>query len=119
MDYTFILDVLKLFSLDETDGYDRLFWRCNHPGEVWFYVNVNDVFWWATADIELITVGDVAAIRQALADVAAIDAKEKDAGFDLWAARKRHMRPQQAAYPKNKRLWALFDACGPVRTEEG
>lgn len=121
--YNFILDVLRLFSLDETDCYSALFWRCDETGTM-FFVNVNDVFFWATADVEPITPEDLPAMRQALADVRqaapgqCIDAYE---GLKLWAARKRKMRPQQPAYPKDKRLWRLFDECGPVRTpkEEG
>jgi len=116
--HDFILDVLHLFSLDETDCYSALFWRCEEPGTVSFFVNVNDMFYWATADMEPITPEDLPAMRQALADVRTITEQDIYEGFLLWAARKRKMRPQQGAYPDDKRLWALFDACGPARTAE-
>ncbi len=112
--YHFILEVLRLFSLDETDGYNYLFWRCEKPGEVEFFANVNDIFWWGTADLELITPEDLPAMRQAIADVRDINIYEWS---NLWAARKRKMRPQQPAYPTDKKLRELFDACGPERKE--
>lgn len=116
----FILDVLHLFSLDETDCYSALFWRCEQPGTVSFFVNVNDTFHYSTADVERITPEDMSALRQAIADVRAITGRDSDNydGMMLWAARKRKMRPLQGAYPDDRRLWALFDACGPVRTAE-
>ena len=116
MDIHFILDVLRLFSLDETDCYSALFWRCEKPGTVEFFVNVNDVFYWATADVEPITPEDLPTMRQAIADVRAVTDRDTYEGFKLWAARKRKVRPQQPAYPEDKRLWTLFDACGPART---
>lgn len=115
--YHFIQEVLRLFSLDETDCYSILFWRCEEAGSIVFFVIVNDIFWWDTADLEPITSEDLPAMRQALADVYKVVGKDTDVyeGFKLWAARKRQMRPQQPAYPKDERLWGLFDACGPVR----
>ncbi|SRR6266567_328282 len=117
----FMLDVLRLFSLDETDCYSSLFWRCEEPGSVEFFVNVNDIFWWATADLEQIMPEDMPVLRQTIADIKEIDPHDKYTGFELWVARKRKMRPQQPAYPKDERLRALFDACGPARSraEEG
>jgi len=119
----FILEVLRIFSLDETDCYGDLFWRCEDPGTVEFFVNVNDVFWWATADLEEIMPEDLPEIRRAITDVRAVTGRELHIheAFTLWAARKRGMRPQQLAYPKDEQLRALFDACGPARqaAEEG
>lgn len=113
--YQFVFDVLRLFS--ETDCYSDLYWRCEKPNTVEFYVNVNDLFYWATADAEPITPEDVPAMRQAIVDVHAITGSDYGA-FMLWAARKRKMRPQRPAYPSDERLRALFDACGPERTDE-
>jgi hypothetical protein len=112
--YHFILEVLSLFSLDETDCYGELFWRCENPNTVEFFANVNDVFWWATADTEPITPEDLPAMRLAIADVRDIDIYT---WTELWVARKRKMRPQRPAYPKDKRLREMFDACGPEREE--
>ncbi len=119
----FMLDVLRLFSLDETDCYSMLFWRCKEAGGVEFFVIVNDVFWWATADLEPIMPKDLPVIRQAIEDVRRVAGSNAGMceAFELWAARKRKMRPQQPAYPQDERLRALFDECGPERapTEEG
>ena len=121
MDCNFILDVLRLSSLDETDCYGELFWRCEQPDTIEFFVNVNDVFYWATADVEPITPGDLPAMRQSIVDVRAITDRDIYEGFKLWVCRTRKMRPQQPAYPEDKRLWGLFDECGPARSpgEEG
>jgi hypothetical protein len=74
----------------------------------------SDEFAWGTADLEQITPENIHELERAIADVKAID---KDIGhaFILFAARQRKMRPQGAAYPKDKELWPLFDACGPKR----
>jgi hypothetical protein len=83
---------------------------------VTFFVNANDIFEWACADCETLTPDDLPALRQAISDVSAIDETKKEDGFALWVARKRGMRLQQPAYPKNEQIRALFDACGPERT---
>lgn len=117
MELSFVLDVLRLFS--ETDCYSDLHWFCE-DNTVKFYVIVNDIFWWATADMEQIMPDDLPALRQSVADVQAIVGSDIgiSQAFTLWAARKRKMRPQQPAYPQDERLRALFDACGPARKPE-
>lgn len=110
-----------LALLAETDCYYAIWWRCDGKfAPVTFFVNCNDLFEWATADVEQLTPEDLPALRQAIADVGRSD-EGNDLGFLLWCARKRGMRPQQSAYPKDERLRALYDVCGPerLRTEEG
>lgn len=75
-----------------------------------FFVNCNDLFFWALADGEPIeTIQDVEALEQAC-KVAKYD------GSSLYCARRRKMRPQGAFYKHfDKGSWPLFDACGPYR----
>jgi hypothetical protein len=118
----FILEVLGLLA--ELDCYSEpIYWACHGDyAPITFFVNCNDLFYWATADAEKLTPEDMPALKQAIADVIEITGKtDIYIGFELWCARKREMRPQQPAYPKDEQLRALFDACGPPRTstEEG
>ena len=122
----FILEVLRL--QDEYDCYgEPLYWTCSSDyAPITFFVLCNDLFYWATADAEKLTLEDIPMLRQAILDVQAsgvydLRLDDYETGCALWCARKRKMRPQQPAYPKDERLRALFDACGPIRTpaEEG
>lgn len=122
----FTLEVLRL--QDEYDCYgDPIYWATHDQyAPITFFVNCNDLFWWATADAEKLTPEDIPMLRQAILDVKAtgvftLDLENYELGCELWCARKRGMRPQQPAYPKDERLQALFDACGPARSpaEEG
>ena len=124
-DTDFILEVLCL--QDEYDCYgEPIYWATHGPyAPITFFVLCNDLFWWATADAEKLTMEDVPALRQAIEEVKDILQPETSrtysldsytTGCELWCARKRKMRPQQPAYPKDARIAALFDACGPVRT---
>jgi hypothetical protein len=106
-----------LALLAETDCLLSIWWRCDGEfAPVTFFVNANDLFEWASADCETLSPEDLPALRQAIDEVGAIDPMEKEQGFCLWVARKRGMRPQGPAYPKNARIRALFDACGPTRS---
>lgn len=114
---TFILDVLGIMDMDDTDNYGAIIWRCQSEyAPITFLVNCNDTFWWGHADCEVLDPEDLPGLKQAIADVRTIDEHESDWGFLLWCARKRGMRPQQLAYPKNPQLRALFDAAGPARS---
>lgn len=105
---TAVLSIVDAFDCDE------ILWKVEQ-GNVGFFVNCSDLFFWALADCEEVRPEDLELFRQAYEDVGNI---EKDAYAEaqaLYCARKRGMRPQGAAYPKNPDLWPLFDACGPVR----
>lgn len=68
--YSFVLAVLKLFSLDGIDAYQSLFWRMRSSEKgPEFLVLMNDIFWWATADVEPILPGDLPAMEQAINDI--------------------------------------------------
>jgi len=119
--FHFITDVL--LEIEEQDCYGIITWASHGEfAPLTFFVNCNDLFWWATADAETLTPEGLPLLRQAIADVvAATGPEDRFVGFDLWCARTRKMRPQQPAYPQNERLRILFDVCGPVRDpkEEG
>lgn len=119
----FVLQVLSL--AERLDFPERLYWgTADRYAPVTFFINCNDLFYWACADAEKIQEGDVEAIEKAVSDVKRIYLQHysesmsdiADTAFDLWAARKRKMRPQNPAYPSLPELRVLFDACGPERS---
>lgn len=112
----FVYEVMAYLS--ENDMQEVLSWNANN-GEIEFYANVNDVFFWACADAEDVTPENFAELKKAIADIrlaAPGTFMEHDYGVELFAARNRGMRPQGAAYPpKDSGLVPLFDAAGPFR----
>lgn len=115
----FMTEVLHFFG-EEHDQHWDLWWRV-WDGEVRFFVNCNDLFCWACADSEDITPENFPMLRQCFDDVRALypkhslDYRFPKEALNLFCARMRKERPQGAAYPKNRDLWPLFDACGPER----
>lgn len=82
--------------------------------QVW--ANVSDVFAWGGSDAEEITPENLPILMQAVADLTSIHRFDAIYAPELFAARLRGMRPQGAAYPKERAATqALFDACGPER----
>lgn len=92
----------------------ELFWRYDNDN-VRFFIMCSDVFAWGTADCEELTPDNIHELRKAHDDLCNIDPKHALLTGDLFAARMRKMRPQGAAYPTNKEIWPLLDACGPER----
>lgn len=141
-----MVEILRVFS-EEGDATDDLFWRVDPEGNVRFYVNCSDFFYWATGDGEPIeTAEDVFALRQALIDTSNAEHNDNEWWWPLlYCARRRGMRPQEPyfkghyepnvngpdypevfhmTYPYDiDRLTpeqrALFDACGPPPTNRG
>jgi hypothetical protein len=110
----FIHAVLALSA--KADLGEQLLWHSDGQ-HIHIAVNVSDVFDWGCADAEDLTPERLPLLEQAYTDLAAIH--RHDAVMytvDLYAARIRQMRPQGAAYPKERAATqALFDACGPAR----
>jgi len=134
----------KVLSINDgfTDLYagiwDSIWWRTDDEyAPVTFWVNCNDLFYWACADCETITTENFDLILQTVNDVAAAmgavsprsrdknvpfketyDAWKSVGGYaaELWCCRVRGMRPQQPCY-KNipDVLKPFFDAAGPER----
>lgn len=106
-------EVFALFA--EAEDFEAgLFWRVDMtPGgdrDMRLHAECNDLFHWAAADLEEITVEDIPLLRRTLADL-----KPLDAGYELghlFAARKRGLRPQKPCYKdKAPEVAALYDAC--------
>lgn len=114
----------RLFSiLDDFDQHDDLYFRTGQrfgggsfaePAS--FFINCNDLFYWATADLEEITPENIDLLEQSFADAKAACQFGELYGGALFAARSRGMRPQQPAYAQYPaEMHPLFDAAGPVR----
>jgi hypothetical protein len=124
----FLLDVLDFFS-EVIDSHGDLFWRVNGHREVKLFVNCSDVFEWGTADLEPIeTDDDLALLRSCYDELTAADPRLGDVYVpELYAARRRGMRPQGVWYQRilfgyksadakgTAAVADLFDACGPPR----
>jgi len=81
----------------------------NENGRIAVHENCNDLFAWACADSEEITVSDIPEYQKAIDECMAVN----HIGYagELWACRKRGMKPQPpvlAKMPENLR--PLFDA---------
>lgn len=117
IDTEFILKVLRIFNGFDGPSCDAIWWRTDGEyAPVTFLVNCNDEFWWASADCERLTPENLPILERAIADCkAAVPRLGKIWASTLFVARVRGMRPQGAAYPSERALWPLFDACGPER----
>lgn len=112
--FDFVLEVLAFFSDEEM--HELLWWRTDEEyAPVTFFVNTNDLLAWGCADGERITTENLPLLRQAMADCKKVGKYCWYEAVALFACRLNKMRPQGAAYPKNKAFWPLFDACGPER----
>jgi len=141
-----ILSINDGFADPYAGLWEHIWWRTDGEyAPVTFFVNCNDLFYWACADGEKITAENFGQIKQAVDDVAAAlgvcdprnrakrpvgsDGHLYDAwrtvgshAADLFCARVRQMRPQRPCYNRYPdALKPLFDACGPERDpkEEG
>jgi len=107
--------ILEVIS--ENDSHDDVWWRTDGKyAPVTFFINCNDLFFWACADAEQITEDNIEILLTAYEDAKAADEDGECYASLLFCARARGMRPQGAYYKSfPKALWALFDACGPER----
>lgn len=120
-EFEFVMRVLRLTSLFNEDGSDGVghedvFWRTDGKyAPVTFFVQCNDVFAWATADAVDLTPQNIRIFEQSICDCKASVQFGEIYGPMLFCARVSGMWPQGAAYPHERELWPLFDACGPER----
>ena len=112
------IDIMWWFSDHQLWG--DLRWRDGRP--ITFYLVMNDIFESGTADEEDITAEDLGDLRRAWNDIeGGTTRKLADAWYGvLYAARRRWMRPQGAAYPRPESfehliIRRLLDASGPER----
>lgn len=110
----FARKVLQVFS--QLDIHEELFWNFDVEMPV-FYVKCSDVFAWGTADLEKLTPDNLPGLLAAYLDIQSVAGGVEAATYctDLFVARIRKMRPQGASYPKEPKLWPLFDMVGPER----
>lgn len=109
----FLHELLRATQAADITG--ELLWHTD-GARIHVSANVSDVFAWGGADCEEITPENLAVFQQAIADLGAIHRFDEVYAPELFAARLRGMRPQGAAYPKERTATqALFDACGPAR----
>lgn len=93
-------------------------WRVDEDG-IRFFALCSDVFWWGSADAEDIRPEDVELLERCKADLVALEGREPTCLPELYAARKRGMRPQGAWYTSvDSSIHHLFDVCGPPREVE-
>ncbi len=117
MPYTAIEQIKEAMTL--LDGRDNTTWWCVIDGEIKCGLNANDLFYWACADLEWMEPEDLELMRQCIKDCK--EANDSDAWADeLFACRKRKMRPQKPCYKQYpKELHLLFDACGEEQVNRG
>lgn len=117
-EYKDLLEIFKVLTEYELPLSDELYFSTNED-KIRVYAMVNDVFWWACADLEEITVDNLPILKEAIKEIDEATSKFRyiDDGIwaELYAAKVRKLRPQGACYPKDTRLWPLFNKCGPER----
>lgn len=101
----FLKRIITLFHEDT----DSIFWFPQDDGNIKVCVNANDLFMWACANAEEITIADMPELEKAIKDC------NDDAGIGalLYACRKRKCRPLKPYYehlPTNLR--SLFSEVG-------
>lgn len=110
----FLLRVMRCFNDFEGPSPDWLWWRTDEEyAPFTLFVKCSDTFG-NGADLEPLTPENIAEMERAVADCA-VDPVGSAYAPELFCARMRKMRPMRAAYPREPKLAALFDACGQVR----
>lgn len=111
-----VMSLLRITA--EYEDYD-LWWRTDGEyAPVTFFINCNDLFFWASADCEAITENNIEDLKQAYQDAKACYDLGSCFAQLLFCCRQRKMRPQKPYYEHlPEPMWSLFDACGPERTD--
>ena len=107
--------ILKLLA--KHDSCEDVTW--SFEGElVTFFINCNDLFYWACADAEPITDKNIGMLEKSYSDASNYENGEIYASL-LFCCRERNMQPQGAYYREiPEDLWPLFNNCGPDRDNE-
>jgi hypothetical protein len=102
-------------SLYRKDVWGDVLWSADE-NEVECSFIVNDMFWWGTADGETVEASDLELLDECYSQLRAIGVGETVYLGTLYAARKRGIRPQGAAYARiSKEVCVLFNLCGDHR----
>lgn len=101
-------DEVLWFHLDKNDFF----------GEVKMLVNCNDIFWWACADVEEVTLEEIPVLYDTCYDK---DGNKKSWGSSIWACLHRKMRPQHPVEDsmKKERVWTDELEALPIRENTG
>lgn len=118
----FILDVFRILRDADLMGESTpLIWRALGD-RLELNMLCSDMFAWACADCEEITPDDVPLLRRTLADLRALNDHSEVWLGELFAARKREMRPMNAWFRARAKAGdlsdaerELFEAAGPER----
>lgn len=86
-------DLLTLTA--DADMTGDLWWNTTTEGGLRFFLSCSDTFAWATADCEEVRPSDMDLLRQTLADLRECDPKADIYTAELYASRKRGMRPMR------------------------
>ena len=115
--------LLRVIALIDS-GCDQIVPLLDESGDLHVFVTCNDLFYWASADLEELGPSDVGLLVRCATDLEEADPEYGTCHvFELYCCRKRHMRPQ---YPFFRRydsdvnetdtlsppVRALFDALG-------
>lgn len=109
-------------AFEKADDYESLMWRVKlrpyYVTQITMLALCSDFFYLATADCEEIEAGDIALLEQCLADLTGTG--EEFWLAELFAARKRKMRPHRSACKGMAApVAALFDACSTEEERAG
>lgn len=131
--YQLMVVVMKLMA--QYDDRDSLYWHWDEKEkEMRLFVTCNDLFYWATADLEEITHENIHLLERSYVDCQiANEVSGVMYATELFACRARGMRPQGAAYPTDitfryddhdeidsqAGIRALMDEAGPERKLDG
>lgn len=113
-------DCNQVFVLDVLGGvaarrcFDSLHSWSVYDCQVRFWVDCSGVFEPGLIDMEEITAGNLGLFLSSVDKVLEVTGGDATYAPALFAARVRGCRPFPGAYPSDQRLWALFDACGPL-----
>lgn len=110
-------ETIRLLGImSKHDVCDELWWKAidEERKTLQFFINCNDIFYWACADCEEITnSSDIDLLERSMEDC---DRFDDDNGSILYCARKRQVRPQGAFYKYiEKNAHVVFNACGSER----
>ncbi len=109
-----VLDLVKTYNIED------IWWRTDDKyAPITFFLNCNDLFYWACADAEVLTSENIDQLEKCINEVEKIGEKYSASyGIMLFCCRTRKMRPQKPIYKRiSEKMTALFDACGPERTD--
>ena len=103
--------VAKVFDSFDGPNSSNLFWRTDEEfAPITFFARCDDLFWWAVADLEQITLDNIHILEKSLDDLLRINKNSGHYAHLLFCCRMRKMRPQGAYYqyiPSD--IWPLFN----------